>query len=94
MQFDLQTDIEGTTRILELPVYQLRIYQFVRKVPDTLILDYLPEASREKILQSNGLKHFFWTDFEFLTIKSFEPEFIQAIAENPMFRDWITKREG
>lgn len=94
MQFDLQTDIEGIKQILELPVYQLGIYQFARKVPDTLVLDYLPEGSREKILQSNGLKHFFWTNFEFLTVESFESEFIQAIAENPIFRDRITKKEG
>ncbi|GAA0880719.1 hypothetical protein GCM10009119_36890 [Algoriphagus jejuensis] len=94
MQFDLQTDIEGIRKILVLNTSQLSIYQFARKVPDTLVLEYLPAQSRDKILQSNGLRHFFGIDFEFLTVESFDPDFIQAISENPMVRDRITRKES
>jgi len=79
MKFDLQIPFSELKRILELNTRQLRIYQFEKCVPDTLDLNHLPEHSRTEILRSNGLKHFFWIDFEFVTVSSFDEGFIERI---------------
>ncbi|MGD1842852.1 MAG: hypothetical protein ACFB0B_18425 [Thermonemataceae bacterium] len=87
LAFDLQTDLEGIKKIIALPIHQLRIYQFDRKVPDTLMIENLPEASREEVLKENGLKHFFWINFEFITIASFYSDFLETIEHHPTFKD-------
>ena len=94
MEFDLQTDLYGIKKILELNTNQLGIYQFDKVLPDTLVLEHLPEESKDMILKNNGLKHFFWIDFEFITIESFDSDFIKLIEENPMFAERIIKRKN
>lgn len=91
MQFDLLTDLKGIGKILELNTSQLSIYQFDRKLPDTLLLENLPAESRYKILQNNGLKHFFGIEFEFLIVESFDLEFIRSIEQDPLFRERIVR---
>lgn len=93
MIFDLKTDLKGIEEILKLNINQLRIYQFEKSIPDTLIIENLPEKSREQILKNNGLKHFFWIDYEFVTICSFSEEFIIAIESNPKINERIKKRK-
>ncbi|QHL87552.1 hypothetical protein GU926_08915 [Nibribacter ruber] len=92
MEFDLQTDLNGLKQILEMNTNQLRIYQFDKPVPDTLRLEHLPEDSKFKILKQNGLRHFFWVDFEFMTVSSFDDEFLKAIERNPLFSERIKQR--
>ena len=93
MEMDVQTDLNGLKEILELNTNQLRIYQFDKPISDTLEIQRLPENNRDLILKQNGLKHFFFIDFEFITIGSFEPEFINGIELNPKFEERIAERK-
>ncbi|WP_283642162.1 hypothetical protein [Croceibacter atlanticus] len=93
MEMDIQTDLNGLKKILELNTNQLRIYQFEKPISDTLEIESLPEKNRNQILRQNGLKHFFFVDFEFITIGSFESEFISGIESNPKFERRIVERK-
>lgn len=93
MTLDIQTDLTGLKKILELNSNHLRIYQFEKPLPDTLVLEYLPEKSRNLILKQNGLKHFFFIDFEFLTVGSFDNEFIKAIETSPKYQERTLSRK-
>lgn len=59
MEMDVQTDLNGLKKILELNTRQLRIYQFDKPISDTLEIDRLPENNRKQILKQNRLKYFF-----------------------------------
>ncbi len=85
LQFDLKTDIEGLTGIIRHSIYSLLIYQFDKPIPDTLVIEYLPENAKEHILKQNGLKHIFNMDYEFLTISSFDEEFLDVIRQHPVY---------
>ena len=89
MEMDIQTDLNGLKKILELGTRQLRIYQFEKPIPGTLEIERLPENNRNQILKQNGLKHFFWVNYEFLTVASFEVEFIKKIKLNLKFEKRI-----
>lgn len=93
MEFDIQTNLEGLKKILDMNTNQLRIYQFEMPLPDSLVLENLPEKNRENILLKNGLKHFFFCDFEFLTIESSDLKFINDIETNEIFTERITERK-
>ncbi|WP_417213198.1 hypothetical protein [Bizionia sp.] len=93
MEMDIQTDLNGLKKILKLNTNQLRIYQFDKPISDTLEIERLPESNRNLILKQNGLKHFFFVDFEFVTIGSFESEFISEIELNPKFEKRIPERK-
>ena len=93
MEFDLQTNLDGLKQIIEMNTNQLRIYQFKKPLPDNLVLEYLPENNREKILIQNGLKHFFFCDFEFISIESCDLNFLEKIENNPSFRQRIIDRK-
>ena len=94
MNCDLQTDLNGLKQIFDLNTRQLRVYQFEKPVPGTLVLEHLPEKSREQILRQNGMKHFFWIDFEFISISSFDLEYLKSIEENPKFSERIQRRKN
>lgn len=93
MEMDVQTDLNGLKKILELNTNQLRIYQFEKPISGTLEIERLPKKNRNQILKQNGLKHFFFVDFEFITIGSFESEFISEIELNPKFDKRIAERK-
>ncbi len=93
MEMDVQTDLTGLKKILELNTRQLRIYQFDKPISDTLEIERLPEKNRNLILKQNGLKHYFFLNFEFITIGSFESEFINGIEVNPKFEKRIAERK-
>ncbi len=93
MEMDVQTDLSGLKKILKLNTNQLRIYQFEKPISDTLEIDRLPEKNRNQVLKQNGLKHFFFVDFEFITIGSFELDFISGIEQNPKFEKRIAERK-
>jgi hypothetical protein len=93
MEMDVQTDLNGLKKIIELNTRQLRIYQFEKPISDTLEIERLPENNRNQILKQNGLKHFFFINFEFITISSFESEFINRIELNPKFEKRIAERK-
>ena len=93
MEMDVQTDLNGLKEILELNTNQMRIYQFDKSISNTLEIQKLPANARNLILKQNGLKHFFFIDFEFITIGSFEPEFINDIVLNPKFEKRIAERK-
>lgn len=82
MKFDLQTDLKGLKQILKFQTRQECIYQFDRPVPDTLCIEMLPDESIDRILKQNGLKHKYVTDYEFVTVYSFDEKFIKSIIEN------------
>lgn len=93
MEMDVQTDLTGLKKILELNTRQLRIYQFDKPISDTLEIEKLPEKNRNLILKQNGLKHYFFLNFEFITIGSFDSEFINGIELNPNFEKRIAERK-
>ena len=93
VEMDVQTDLNGLKKILDLNTRKLRIYQFEKPISDTLEIQRLPEKNRNLILKQNGLKHFFFVDFEFITIGSFAPEFINGIEQNPKFEKRIAERK-
>lgn len=93
MEFDVQTDLSELKKILEINPYQLRIYQFDKPISNTLEIERLPEKSINQILKQNGLKHYFFIDFEFITIGSFETDFIKSIESNPIFENRIAERK-
>lgn len=93
MEMDVQTDLTGLKKILELNTRQLRIYQFGKPISGTLEIEKLPEKNRNLILKQNGLKHYFFLNFELITIGSFESEFINGIEVNPKFEKRITERK-
>lgn len=93
MELDVQTDLSGLKQIIEMNTHYLSIYQFEKKVSDTLQLERLPEKSKEQILKQNGLKHIFWINFEFLIVRSFDTEFINSIKNNPRFEKRISERK-
>jgi hypothetical protein len=92
MAMDVQTDLNGLKKIIELNTNHLHIYQFEKPVSDSFRIDCLPEINRNSILKQNGLKHFFSLNFEFITVCSFEPEFINRIRLNPKFEERIAER--
>lgn len=93
MEFDIQTDLCELKKILELNSNQLRIYQFDKPISDTLEIERLPEKSINQILKQNGLKHYFFIDFEIITIGSFETDFIKSIETNPTFESRIAEKK-
>jgi len=78
MEFDINTNLEGLKTLLALNTYNMAIYQFEKAVPDTLNIDG-PEPGRLKILRQNGLHHIFFVNYEFVTISSFDEDFINAL---------------
>jgi len=91
MELDVQTDLSGLKQIIEMNTHHLSIYQFDKKISDTLEIERLPENNREQILKQNGLRHVFWINFEFLTVRSFDTEFIKSIKNNPQFEKRIVR---
>lgn len=89
MHFDLLTDLSQLKRILELNTLYLDIYQFNRPVPNTLLIDYLPENARENILKQNGLEHIIIIDLEDTIIKSFNADYISNIRQNTLINNFI-----
>ena len=89
LQFDLKTDLAGVLEIIKLNTLNLSIYQFDKPVPDTLVIEYLPEQAREAILKQNGLQHIFYCDFEFLKINSFDEAFLNTINNHPVYSERI-----
>lgn len=94
MTFDLQTNLTELKEILKLNTYQFSIYQFEKPVPHTLMLEQLSDKTKYKILQQNGLKHVFWINFEFISISSFDSNFIKGIKEHSNFAERIIKRQA
>jgi hypothetical protein len=89
MHFDVQTNISGLKKILDLESNFLDIYQFTQPIADTLTIDSLPKNNAENILKQNGLQHIISVEFELIFVKSIHPEFIKGIRENPLFADRI-----
>lgn len=79
MQFDLTTDLATLKKIIDLNTHYLSVYQFANPVPGTLILEQLPEHSKEAILKQNGLQHIIHISFEFISIESFNNEYLEDI---------------
>ncbi|WP_338793928.1 hypothetical protein V9L05_06905 [Bernardetia sp. Wsw4-3y2] len=82
MSLDLQVDLVTLKEIIELNTRTLVIYQFAKPIPDTLLVNQLMEQSKENILIQNGLKHCFSAVYEFLTIRSFDENFIKNIQQS------------
>lgn len=89
MKMDVQTDLDGLKKILELNMNQLRIYQFTKQISDTLKVEGLSENNRNQILRENGLKHFFFINYEYLTIESFETAFLDSIIAKTKYKEGI-----
>jgi len=89
LTFDLHTDLDGLKKLIDLNTSHISIFQFDKPVPDTLIFEQLPESSRNSILKQNGLRHNFWIHHEFITISSFDDDFVESIKKNPIFQNRI-----
>jgi len=89
MRFDIQTNISGLRQILEHGSNFIDIYQFDKPISDTLVIESLPSNNAETILKQNGLQHIISVDFESITVRSVNPNFIKSIIEHPLFADRI-----
>ena len=89
MCFDLQIDIYALKKILSIDRLYLNIYQFNRPIPNTLLIDHLPENNREKILRQNGLEHIIWIELEDTIVMSYNADFLKKIRENKTISDRI-----
>lgn len=81
MKMDIQTDLLGLKKILQLNSNQFDIYQFDKPISDTLVISNIPLNNLNNILKKNGLKHYFKIDFEMITIKSFDSDYILEIEK-------------
>ena len=82
MTFDVRTDLRGVKKLLNFNPYSIKLYQFNKPLSGSLVIESLHEASKTNILKQNGLKHTYSLSYEFLTISSFDENFIKLIAEN------------
>lgn len=89
MQFDIQTDLDGLKQILNFENNFLDIYQFSKAVPDSLVIDSLPENNRDNILRQNGLEYIIGIEHEFVCIQSIHPQFIQNLRTHPKFGERV-----
>ena len=68
--------------------------QFINNIGASIKWIFLRnKLSYNEILKQNGLKHYFFVDFEFITIGSFDPEFIHQIELDPTFVKRIKERK-
>lgn len=86
MELDIQTNLDVLKEIIDLNTSHLTFYQFSKPISDTLVFERLPEHSRDKILQKNGLKHCFSINYEFLTVGSFDEKFLEEIEHRNLSR--------
>lgn len=82
MSFDLQTNISNLEKILKLNNSFLSIYQFNCPIPNTLMIDALPENGKDAILKQNGLEHIIFIELEDTIVASYSSDFINSIREN------------
>nr|WP_322622913.1 hypothetical protein [uncultured Flavobacterium sp.] len=78
---DIKTDLEGLKQLISLNTHQLLIYQFNKSLPDALSINRLPEENRLQILKQNGLQHSFFVNYEFVTVSSFDNDFISILKK-------------
>ncbi|MFO0355949.1 MAG: hypothetical protein ACK50A_03270 [Sphingobacteriaceae bacterium] len=89
MTFDILTNVAGLKQILDVESNFLDIYQFTKPLADSLTIEALPKDNAINILKQNGLQHIITVDFEFITVKSFNKDFINSIRNNPFYADKI-----
>ena len=89
LHFDISADLNLVQKLLKINVPYLNIYQFNKIIPNSLIIENLNENVRDTILKQNGLQHKYFINNEFLSIYSFDKQFIDAIEENPNLKPFI-----
>ena len=89
MSFDILCDLKKVKEISLLNTKYLNIYQFKKPVPDSLLIDNLKAEMIDNVLQQNGLQHKYFINNEYLTVYSFNKEFIQIIEDDPVWRNFI-----
>lgn len=89
MSFDILCDLKKVKEISLLNTKYLNIYQFKKPVPDSLLIDNLKAEMIDNVLQQNGLQHKYFINNEYLTVYSFNKEFIQIIENDPVWRNFI-----
>ena len=89
MGFDILCDLKKIKEISLLNTKYLNIYQFKKPVPDSLQIDNLKTEIVDYVLQQNGLQHKYFINNEYLTVYSFNKEFIQIIEDDPVWRNFI-----
>jgi hypothetical protein len=89
MSFDLLTNLDGLKSILNLNSLFLSVYQFNRPVSGTLLIDKLPEESRDNILKQNGLEYIIENNLEDTIIYSFNIDFLNNLRQNHFIKDRI-----
>ena len=94
MEMDIQTDLVGLKKIMDLNSNHLHIYQFDRPIPDTLRIRDMPSNTVESILLKNGLRHSFIIRFEQMTIKSVDKNFLETIRGHQSFADRVHQTLG
>jgi hypothetical protein len=82
MTFDLLTDASTLKMIFkEVRFTQLLLYQFAKRPAANLKSDYLPDASRNKILIQNGLINRIWINYEFIEFSSTKEDYLNSMIE-------------
>jgi hypothetical protein len=85
MSFDVLCDLKTIKEISLLNTKYLNIYQFNKPISDSLLIENLKPEIVDRVLKQNGLQHKYFLNHEFLSIYSFDEEYIHNIEQHP---DW------
>jgi hypothetical protein len=79
---DLMTDKKTIEKVFQRGQFnQLTLFQFTKRVPQTLKVDELPPATMESILIQNGLVNRIWINYEFVELSSINNNYLEVIKE-------------
>jgi hypothetical protein len=79
---DLMTDKKTIEKIFKLRQFnQLALFQFNKRIPQTLKIDELPPETMEKILVQSGLVNNIWINNEFVQLSSIDDNYLETIKE-------------
>lgn len=89
MSFDILCDLKTIEKITQSHTHYLNIYQFNKTVSNSLVIENLNTNTIDKILLQNGLEYKYFINNEYLTVYSFDKEFITKIEKHPVLKNLI-----
>ena len=79
---DLMTDKKTIEKIFKRGQFnQLALFQFKKRLPNTLKIDELPPETTESVLIQNGLVNRIWINYEFVELSSTDNNYLETIKE-------------
>ncbi len=79
---DLMTDKNTIEKIFKRGQFnQLALFQFNKRISNTLKIDELPSGTADSILIQNGLVNKIWINYEFVELSSTDNNYLETIKE-------------